>query len=288
MQYGGTLPLEDHEVVLTFDDGPLPPYTTRILDILAENCVKVDYFLVGEMASNFPDVVRRIYNSGHVIGTHSLHHPLTFNRMDDAQLEKEVEGGIAAVDEAVGDPRAVAPFFRIPGLLRSNTADSYLAEKSLAVFSADEVADDWRRGITPKRIVALAMKRLEKKGHRGVLLLHDIHPATVIALPKLLQAGSEPCPWRSARRRGPQSDRAAGPGAGRTGRSPTRRLESRPCGTDRARRARCPTRCRPRAICRSRSRPRLAGAGLPHRSARLLRQHRRVSLLISRFRRGRC
>src|SRR5690348_8731034 len=142
MQYAGTLPLEDHEVVLTFDDGPLPPYTTRILDILAENCVKVDYFLVGEMARNFPEVVRRIYNSGHVIGTHSLHHPLTFNRMDDAQLEKEVDGGIAAVDEAVGDPRAVAPFFRIPGLLRSNVADSYLAEKSLAVFSADEVADD--------------------------------------------------------------------------------------------------------------------------------------------------
>jgi peptidoglycan/xylan/chitin deacetylase (PgdA/CDA1 family) len=187
MQYAASLPLDDHEVVLTFDDGPLPPYTTRILDILAENCVKVDYFLVGEMASNFPDVVRKIYNSGHVIGTHSLHHPLTFNRMDDAQLEKEVDGGIAAVDEAVGDPRAVAPFFRIPGLLRSNAADSFLAEKSLAVFSADEVADDWRRGITPKRIVALAMKRLEKKGHRGVLLLHDIHPATVIALPKLLQ-----------------------------------------------------------------------------------------------------
>jgi len=187
MQYGSTLPLEDHEVVLTFDDGPLPPYTTRILDILAENCVKVDYFLVGQMASNFPDVVRRIYNSGHVIGTHSLHHPLTFNRMDDAQFEKEVDGGIAAVDEAVGDPKAVAPFFRIPGLLRSNAADAYLAGKSLAVFSADEVADDWRRGITPKRIVALAMKRLDKKDHRGVLLLHDIHPATVIALPMLLK-----------------------------------------------------------------------------------------------------
>jgi peptidoglycan/xylan/chitin deacetylase (PgdA/CDA1 family) len=187
MQYGASLPLEDHEVVLTFDDGPLPPYTTRILDILAENCVKVDYFLVGQMASAYPDVVRKIYNAGHVIGTHSLHHPLTFNRMDDAQLEKEVDGGIAAVDAAVGDPRAVAPFFRIPGLLRSNAADSYLAEKSLAVFSADEVADDWRRGITPKKIVALAMKRLDAKNHRGVLLLHDIHPATVLALPMLLK-----------------------------------------------------------------------------------------------------
>lgn len=187
MQYDTSLPLQDHEVVLTFDDGPLPPHTERILDILAENCVKADYFLVGEMAREFPDVVRRIYNSGHVIGTHSLHHPLTFNRMDETQLAEEVEGGIAAVDAAVGDPRAVAPFFRIPGLLRSKETDAYLAGKSLTVFSADEVADDWRRGITPKKIVALAMKRIEKKGHRGVLLLHDIHPVTVTALPMLLK-----------------------------------------------------------------------------------------------------
>ena len=187
MQYRTSLPLEDHEVVLTFDDGPLPPYTNRILDVLAENCVKVDYFLVGTMAKAYPDVVRRIYNSGHIIGTHSLHHPLTFNRLGESALAIEVDGGIAAVDAAVGDPKAVAPFFRIPGLYRSQTADDYLAGKSLAVFSADEVADDWHRGIRPKQIVALAMRRIEAKGHRGVLLLHDIHPATVMALPLLLK-----------------------------------------------------------------------------------------------------
>jgi peptidoglycan/xylan/chitin deacetylase (PgdA/CDA1 family) len=187
MQYHASLPLEDREVVLTFDDGPLPPYTSRILDILAENCVKVDYFLVGQMAKAYPDLVRRIYNSGHVIGTHSLHHPLTFNRMGDAALAIEVQGGIDAVDAAVGDPRAVAPFFRIPGLYRSKTADDYLASKSLAVFSADEVADDWHHGITPKQIVAIAMRRIEAKNHRGILLLHDIHPATVMALPMLLK-----------------------------------------------------------------------------------------------------
>lgn len=187
MQYGTSLPLDDHEVVLTFDDGPLPPYTNRILDILAANCVKVDYFLVGQMAKAYPEVVRRIYNSGHIIGTHSLHHPLTFNRLGEAALDAEVEGGIAAVDAAVGDPKAVAPFFRIPGLYRSQTADDYLASKSLAVFSADEVADDWHHGITPKQIVAIAMRRIEAKGHRGILLLHDIHPATVVALPMLLK-----------------------------------------------------------------------------------------------------
>src|SRR3569623_683341 len=72
MQYKSSLPLEDHEVVSTFDDGPLPPYTNRILDVLAENCVKVNYYLVGEMARAYPSVVRRIYTAGHVVGPHSL------------------------------------------------------------------------------------------------------------------------------------------------------------------------------------------------------------------------
>jgi hypothetical protein len=98
-----------------------------------------------------------------------------------------VDGGIAAVEAAVGDPRAVAPFFRVPGLRRSRAVESFLAAKSLAVWSADEVADDWHRGITAKQIVKLAMRRIEAKGHRGVLLLHDIHPATATALPLLLK-----------------------------------------------------------------------------------------------------
>lgn len=187
MQYRQSLPLDDHEVVITFDDGPLPPYTDRILDILAKNCVKADYFLVGQMASAYPAAVRRIYEAGHVIGTHSLHHPLTFRRLGRAALAREVDGGIAAVEAALGDPRALAPFFRIPGLLRSSEADGYLAGKQLATFSADEVADDWHHGITPKEIVMLAMRRIAAKGHRGVLLLHDIHPATVAALPLLLK-----------------------------------------------------------------------------------------------------
>lgn len=187
MQYRTSLPLDDHEVVITFDDGPLPPYTNRILDTLASECVKVTYFLVGRMAQAYPNVVRHIYNSGHVIGTHSQNHPLTFNHMALPRIEREVDTGIASVKAAVGDPAAVAPFFRVPGLLRSQQVDSYLASQSLSVWSADEVADDWHRGITPGQIVRTAINRIEAKGHRGVLLLHDIHPATAMALPILLK-----------------------------------------------------------------------------------------------------
>jgi len=187
MQYRSTLPLDDHEVAITFDDGPLPPYSNRILDTLASECVKVTYFLVGRMASAYPDVVRRIYNAGHVIGTHSQNHPLTFDRIALPRIESEVGAGIASVQAAVGDPRAVAPFFRVPGLLRTKQVETYLASQSLAVWSADEVADDWYKGVTAKDIVRKAISRIEAKGHRGVLLLHDIHPATAMALPTLLR-----------------------------------------------------------------------------------------------------
>lgn len=187
VQYRTTLPLNDHEVAITFDDGPLPPYTNRILDTLASECVNVTYFLVGRMASAYPDLVRRIYNSGHVIGTHSQNHPLTFDQMALPRIEREVGAGIASVQAAVGDARAVAPFFRIPGLLRTKQVETYLAAQSLAVWSADEVADDWYKGVTAKDIVRKAISRIESKGHRGVLLLHDIHPATAMALPTLLK-----------------------------------------------------------------------------------------------------
>lgn len=186
MQYKQTLPLNDHEVVLTFDDSPLPPYTDIILNILASQCVEANYFLIGQMAHTYPYLVRRIYNAGHTVGTHTLDHPLTLKHLPLPQVEHEVDGGIAAVQAAIGDPKAVAPFFRIPGLARSDAIDSFLASQSLITWSADIVADDWFRRVTPQQIVQRAIERLDAKG-RGILLLHDIHPATALALPNLLK-----------------------------------------------------------------------------------------------------
>jgi peptidoglycan/xylan/chitin deacetylase (PgdA/CDA1 family) len=186
MQYKQTLPLNDHEVVITFDDGPLPPYTDIILKILASQCVQANYFLIGQMAHAYPYLVRHIYNAGHTVGTHTLDHPLALKHLPLPLVEHEVDGGIAAVEAAIGDPKAVAPFFRIPGLARSDTIDRSLASQSLVTWSADVVADDWFRRITPQQIVQRAIQRLDAKG-RGILLLHDIHPATALALPSLLK-----------------------------------------------------------------------------------------------------
>ena len=187
MQYPDSLPLNDKEVVITFDDGPLPPYTDQVLDILAAQCVKATFFMVGEMAHSFPATVRRVYEEGHTIGTHSDHHPVGFGKLPLERMHQEIDGGIADVSAAFGgDSRYLAPFFRIPGLERSDVLESELAERGLIIFSADVVADDWHRDITPAKIISLAMSRLEKRG-KGILLLHDIHPKTVAALPGLLQ-----------------------------------------------------------------------------------------------------
>jgi len=187
IQYKHTLPLKDHEVVLTFDDGPIPPYTNSILDTLAANCVKATYFLVGEMAQARPYLVRRIYNEGHSIGTHTQHHPFAMQRLSMQRVASEVNGGIASVDAALGDPKAVSPFFRIPGLGRTNAIEHFLEHKGLVTWSADIDTNDWWRGSTPGAIVRRAMRRLNAKG-RGIILMHDIHPATALALPALLKA----------------------------------------------------------------------------------------------------
>src|SRR5579862_1056554 len=71
MQYPETLPLRDHEIVLTFDDGPLPKNSNQVLQTLADNCAKATFFLIGEQARAFPEGVRKYVAAGHTIGTHS-------------------------------------------------------------------------------------------------------------------------------------------------------------------------------------------------------------------------
>ncbi len=184
MQYPETLPLRDHEVVLTFDDGPVPRNSNQILQILADNCTKAVFFTIGQQALASPEGVRKLAASGQTIGTHSQHHPLTFEKMPIDKVKQEVDEGIASVSAALPDPSLVAPFFRVPGLLRAKDVEDYLASKGIQVWSADFLADDWRH-VSPERVYELAIKRLEAYG-KGILLLHDIHARTVAALPKIL------------------------------------------------------------------------------------------------------
>src|SRR6201991_5027479 len=81
MQYAETLPLRDHEVVLSFDDGPLPHNSDQVLAILASQCIQANFFIIGQMARTFPGGVRKLRDAGHPIGTHTQTHPLTMNRL---------------------------------------------------------------------------------------------------------------------------------------------------------------------------------------------------------------
>ena len=185
MQYPETLPLRDHEVVLSFDDGPLPRNSNQILDILASQCVKANFFVIGQMARAYPEGVRKLRDAGHTIGTHSQDHPLTMNKMPIERARQEIDEGIASAKAALGDDAAaLGPFFRIPGLSRAEAVEDYLASLGIQVWSADFPADDWRH-ISAARVYDLAMKRIEAKG-RGILLLHDIQARTVAALPRIL------------------------------------------------------------------------------------------------------
>jgi peptidoglycan-N-acetylglucosamine deacetylase len=184
MQYRETLPLQDHEVVLTFDDGPIPPYSNRVLETLASHCVKATYFLVGRMSRAYPEMVRKIRDAGHTIGTHTQNHLYTLGRMAPAKAHAEMDDGIANAAAALGNPNEVAPFFRIPGLVRANVVETYMAQKGIQIWSADFPADDWKH-LSANEVMKRALSRLEQHG-KGVLLLHDIQPSTALMLPKLL------------------------------------------------------------------------------------------------------
>src|SRR3954454_16798674 len=101
MQYPETLPLRDHEVVLTFDDGPLPRNSSKILAILASQCVKATFFVIGRMAQAYPEGVRKLVEDGHSVGSHSQNHPLTMDRTPIDAARQEIDQGIASVKSAL-------------------------------------------------------------------------------------------------------------------------------------------------------------------------------------------
>ncbi len=184
INYEDSLPLRDHELVLTFDDGPLSPYTEKVLDALAAECVKATFFIVGEMARDAPELVRRAYSEGHSIGTHTQTHPHLPN-LSFRKAKKQIEDGIESTITALRDPKALSPFFRAPYLEITDPLEHYLASRKIAIWSIDFQADDWEP-ISSDQVVALALKRIEVT-HKGILLLHDAEPRTPAALVKLLR-----------------------------------------------------------------------------------------------------
>jgi peptidoglycan/xylan/chitin deacetylase (PgdA/CDA1 family) len=185
--YPRTLPLADHEVVLTFDDGPLPATTGKLLDALKSQCVRATFFMVGRMAAAAPALARRVAQEGHTVAYHSFSHPL-MRLLSEKAARADIEHGFQAVDQAVygsaGDkPRT--PFFRFPGFADTPALDAWLASRDIGVFGTDLWAADWWP-MTPQAEAAAMLARLEKD-KRGIILFHDIRAQTVAMMPAFLR-----------------------------------------------------------------------------------------------------
>ncbi len=175
--------LRDKEVVLTFDDGPWPGNTERVLKALAEQCTKALFFTIGKHAGWHPEILKKVAAAGHTIGTHTwAHKDLTPMTVDEAKAE--IEKGIAAVSISLGN-KPVDPFFRFPALRHPPELMKYVAERNIGVFSTDMDSFDFKLR-KPEQVVASVMKRLAKHG-KGIVLMHDFQHATSEAAPELLK-----------------------------------------------------------------------------------------------------
>jgi peptidoglycan-N-acetylglucosamine deacetylase len=186
-QFPETLPLQSKELVLTFDDGPWPGTTPKILDALKQECVHATFFLLGRNVVAHPQIARRALADGHTIGHHSYSHPL-LDRMPIARAEAEIDRGIAADEFAlygVQRTKPTTPFFRFPGFASNRTLLAHLNERGLVVFGADVWASDWV-SMTPEQELRLILSRIDQIG-RGIVLFHDTKAQTAQMLPAFLR-----------------------------------------------------------------------------------------------------
>jgi peptidoglycan/xylan/chitin deacetylase (PgdA/CDA1 family) len=182
-----TLPLQDREVVLTFDDGPWPATTSKILKALADECVRATFFLIGKSASEHPELVRTMAAQGHTIGHHTwTHRNLKHTKPENAA--DEIDKGIAAVEMALhgaATTTPTTPFFRFPYFEMTPRTLDNLEKRGIAVFGADLWASDWNK-MTPQQELKLLTERLNI-AHKGIILLHDPKAQTAAMLPAFLR-----------------------------------------------------------------------------------------------------
>ena len=178
--------LREHEVVLTFDDGPWPENTPAVLKALTDQCLKATFFEIGEHATWHPEISKMVAAAGMTIGSHTWSHKdLAKNpyASDIEQAKQEIEMGVSAVHAAVDGP--IAPFFRFPDLQQPPVLLSYLGERNIATFSTDIDSFDFKMR-RPEQVIKSVVSKLEKRG-KGIVLMHDFQHATAEAMPELLR-----------------------------------------------------------------------------------------------------
>jgi peptidoglycan/xylan/chitin deacetylase (PgdA/CDA1 family) len=172
-------------VALTFDDGPHPVNTPKVLDILKRSNVKATFFILGENARKYPVLVRRIVSEGHSLGHHSDTHP-NFTEVDREELGRQLDRAQAAVDEALGRPYPMLQVRPPYGAMDLLVKDVIRSRGHMAVmWNVD--SRDWRFRKEDARIVQSIFATtggIQSRG--GSILFHDIHPQTVRVLGEVI------------------------------------------------------------------------------------------------------
>ncbi len=184
------VPMEEKYIALTFDDGPDPQQTTKIMEVLKQYEAKATFFLVGDRVERFPEIVRQELQEGHEIANHSFRHP-SFHSLSVDTLENELVKTQEAIHRATGQEPVL---FRPPGGYYNDTIIHLSKEHHLqmVLWSWHQDTNDWRSpGV--QRIVN---KVLNNARNGDIVLMHDfVHnsnqtsEALKIILPELKKRG---------------------------------------------------------------------------------------------------
>lgn len=173
------VPVSGKFVAMTFDDGPHPQNTPRLLDILRARNVKATFYVIGRSVDLYPQVLRRTVAEGHEIGNHSHTHRL-MSRLSDSEVRSEMERCRDAVGRAAGvRMRTMRPPY---GGLQQRQRELILAEFGYPTILWSVDPEDWKRPGPP-----VVTSRIIEGAHPGAIILaHDLHSQTVDAMPATL------------------------------------------------------------------------------------------------------
>lgn len=175
----GNLP--EKQVALTFDDGPHPTRSLRILKTLVTRGQRANYFQVGQNAKTWPGISKELSDSQQVVGSHSMtHRNLASLNYQDAT--DEIRNGDNAVEGATG---ISIPFFRFPYGASTSALKRFLKEEQVTGFFWNIDSLDWKIK-DPVQLFTRVVQKL-KQEKRGIMLFHDIHEQTAIAIPHILE-----------------------------------------------------------------------------------------------------
>lgn len=172
--------VESPVIAITFDDGPDPKGTPRLLDMLKERGIKATFFLVGKNAAAFPDIVKRMRDEGHEIGNHTWDHQ-QLTRLRETKVMSELQTTHDAIVKACD----VAPtLYRPPyGATRLSQQKTIYDQFQYTCILWDVDPNDWR---TPRSSKKTHDRVLAQTKAGSIILCHDIHHETVEAMPSTL------------------------------------------------------------------------------------------------------